>query len=163
MENFYVDLDTYNQVTPSQTERQILLIIGILFGMGSVFLFILGLTQTDIYLVISLVNALLCLGLAIGAIYLYRGRNLYSLPLGTFFLLNEEKISYKFSLFSKVRQYNWAEIKKAEMSMFVIYLWIGNEFHEIDLQEVKDKGQQRILKQKFKEALKTREFLQQPA
>lgn len=91
MENFYTNLDNYGQITPSQKERKIVLLIGILFGMGFVFMLIVGFSQNDIYLLFSIINALLLLAVTVGCILLYKGRNIFQLPLGTFFQISEEK------------------------------------------------------------------------
>ncbi len=159
MEKFYVNLDHYHQVTPSRKERTILLVISILFGIGFVFMLIIGFSQEDIYLLFSFMNALLLLAVAATAGLLYKSKNIFQLPLGTFFQIGDERISYKFSVFSAPRIYNWAEIQKADMSMFVVHLWVKDELHEIDLQEIKNKAQQRIIKQKVREGLQAKGYL----
>ncbi len=163
MEKFYVSLDDFGQITPSDKERKILLGISILFGIGFVFMLVIGFSQNDIYLLFSLVNALLLLSVALGAIFLYRGKNIFQLPLGTFFHVGEERISYKFSIFAAPKIYRWEEIQKAEMNMTVVHLWIKNEIHEIDLQDIQSSAQQRLVKQKVREALQFKGLLKNAA
>jgi len=75
------------------------------------------------------------------------------LPLGTFFQLDNEKISYKFSVFAATKIYRWEAIQYAEMSLFVVHFRIRNAIREIDFEEIRNRRQQTVIKQKVREAL----------
>jgi hypothetical protein len=161
MENFYVSLDDFGQIDPSGKEQNILLGIGALFILGSLFLLAVGISQEAVYLLLLLVNTLLCLTVGVACIGLARRRNLFQLPLGTFFQVTDAKISFKLSIFGSTTTYHWDEIQKAEMSIFMVHLWIKSEIQEIDLQDIQNRNQQLLIKQQVRKALTHKGFIKQ--
>ena len=92
-------------------------------------------------------------GLSRRLYYVLPGRNIYQLPLSTFFQLDYEKISYKFSVFAAAKIYRWEAIQYAEMTLFVVHLRVKDAIREIDFEEIRNRRQQIVITQKVGKSL----------
>ena len=163
MTYFHVDLDDAGQVTPSVRERRFLLAAGIFFGATGFFMAMVSLEETGIYSIFALLNLAACGAASVGLVLLYRGRNLYNVPLCTFFRMDAQGIHYKFSLFRSSRMYRWENIRSAEMSLYNVHLRVGESIEEIDLEEISNQMQRTLIKKRIREVLVERNLLRQAA
>ncbi len=163
MTDFYVDLDDAGQVTPSVRERRFLLAVGVVFGAVGLLIALASLEEIGIYSIFALLNLAACGAVSVGLVMLYRGKNIYNLPLGTFFRMDAQGIHYKFSLFRAPMTYRWESIRSAEMSLYNVHLRVGESIEEIDLEEISNQMQRTHIKQRIREVLTERNLLRQAA
>ena len=160
MEKFHLNLDQFGLAI---RERRIWMAGSIFFCLAFLLTLGFGFQAGGIYILVALLNGVLQLAAAAGCVMFLRGKNIYELPLETFFRIDDEKISCKFSVFSPVKYYCWKDVQKVETSSFLFHFWIEGSIHEIDLQDIRSRGQQKIIKQKLRTALESRNLLKQKA